>query len=133
MPTKEIRSLREEGESRGSFRPLGRREWIFILAGWLLASLLLILINQAGLFFSRQKAYGYEEGDIAEEDFYVEEDLVFVDEEATEKVVNLNRSLTPPVYEVRKEITDSVLDRFDRFSALSGNRRGKTASHRIDG
>ena len=118
MPTKAIRSLRPESAGRNGTRPPGRREWIFIAAGWFAASLSLIVVDQARLFISRQKAYNYQEGDIAEEDFYVEESFEFVDEESTEKVVNLNRSLAPPVYEVRQEITDSVLERFDRFASF---------------
>lgn len=99
-----------------SQRPLGRREWIVILAAWLLSSLVLIGVGQTKVLLSREQALRYQEGDIVEEDFVIASDFTFTDEDATAKVVALNRSLVPPVYDVRTEITDSVLERFDRFS-----------------
>jgi len=97
--------------------PLSRRDMTILVFGWLAASALLIVVDQAGLILSRQQALKYREGDVVSEDFVLEADFSFQDEQATQKVVALNRSLAPPVYEVRSEITDSVLERFDRFAA----------------
>ncbi len=107
------------GEDRylGRQKPIGRREWIVILAGWLISSLVLIIIGQTQDILSRDRAINYEEGNLVEEDFVVTSDFSFIDTEATAKVVALNASLVPPVYDVRTEITDSVLERFDRFSS----------------
>ena len=109
----------DEGSSHRSY-PLGRKEWRYILLGWLIASVVLIGVNQTRLLMSREKAFKYKEGDLVEEDFVLSSDFSFVDEEATDKVIALNRSLVPPVYGVRYEITDSVMQRFDRFAASIG-------------
>ena len=118
MPTKTTVSLRHD--NRDSKTPLARREWFYILACWFIASLLLIGVDQTKLIISRDKALKYKEGDPVSDDFFLEYDFSFVDMEATAKVVNLNRSLVSPVYNVRSEITDSVLERYNRFTSFLG-------------
>jgi putative nucleotidyltransferase with HDIG domain len=118
--------------TRGRRTPLTRRDWIFILAGWILSSLLLMAIDQGRLIISRDKVLKYKAGDFVEEDFVLDSEFSFIDEESTAKVVALNRSLVPPVYEVQSGITESVLDRFDRFSsyiepALTNRLSGESA------
>ena len=101
-----------------------RRERLVILIGWLIASVILIIVGQTQSLLSRDRALRYEEGDLVTEDYVISTDFTFVDKEATGKVVALNRSLVPPVYYVRNDITESVLDRYDRFSSsiiASGN------------
>jgi len=100
--------------------PLERGVWIMLVVGWLLASLILIGVEQTRFILSREKALKYKEGDLVTEDFYLDRDFSFIDVEATEKVVNLNRSLVPPIYSVRYEIADSVLERYNKFVSLLG-------------
>ncbi len=131
MPTKATNSIRSDDRVTSRKSPLVRREWFFILAAWLLSSLLLIGVDQARLFISRDKALKYKEGNLVSDDFYLEYDFNFIDMEATEKVVDMNRSLVSPVYNVRGEITESVLERYDRFksflvSAMSDNPSGES-------
>ncbi len=120
MPTKANFSLRDEMKAGLQKTPLFKREWVYILSAWFLASLLLITVDQARLITSRDKALRYKEGDLVNEDFYLEYNFSFIDEEATAKVVNLKQKLVSPVYNVRSEITDAVLDRYDRFFSLLG-------------
>ena len=107
-------------DERASLRktPMVRREWIFILLSWFLASMLLIGVEQTRLFLSREKALKYKEGDPVSDDFYLEYDFSFIDMEATSRAANLKRSLVSPVYSVRRDITDSVLEHYDRFVSL---------------
>ena len=125
-------SLRHEHRASLRKTPLLKKEWIFIFISWFLASLLLVGVAQTRLFLSRDKALKYKEGDLVSEDFYLDYDFSFVDEEATSRAVNLKRSLVSPVYTVSSDITKSVLDRFDRFyfllePALSRTSSGDTA------
>jgi len=118
MPMKATVNLRQKRNNSLRNSPILKREWLFILVSWLLASLLLIGVSQTRLFSSRNKAFRYQEGDLVTEDFYLENDFSFVDEESTARVINLKRSLVSPVYTVSTDITNSVLDRYERFAAL---------------
>lgn len=118
MPTKATISLRPDERASIRHSPLLSREWLFILAAWFLSSLLLIGVDQTRLIVSRDKALKYNEGDLVSDDFHLDYDFTFVDTEATEKVIGINRSLVSPVYNVREEITESVLDRYDRFQSF---------------
>ena len=100
--------------------PAVRRFWILVVVGWLSASLILIGVEQTRFLLSREKAFKYKEGDLVTDNFYLDRDFSFIDVEATKKVVDLNRSLIPPIYFVHHEITDSVLERYDRFVPLLG-------------
>jgi len=94
---------------------------ILVVAGWLSASFILIGVEQIRFLLSLEKALKYREGDLVTDDFYLDRDFSFIDAEATRKVVDLNRSLTSPIYFVRQEISDSVLERYDRFVSLLGS------------
>jgi len=120
MPTKATVSLRSRDRLSIPNPPLAGREWLFILAAWLVASLLLIGVDQTRLISSRDKAFKYNEGDLVTEDYFLDYDFSFIDTEATERVIDMNRSLVSPVYNVRSEITDSVLVRYDRFKSFLG-------------
>jgi len=118
MPTKTTISL---WRKRLATRiPVARNVWISVVVGWLLASLVLIGVEQTRFLLSRERALKYEEGDLVTDDFYLDRDFSFIDVEATKKVVDLNRRLIPPIYFVRSEITDSVLERYGRFVSLLG-------------
>ncbi len=118
MPTKAAPSLREEQSAEAAHSSISRREWLLIIAGWLLGTLLLFSLTQIQYLLSRDKALSYREGQRVSDDYILSADFTYIDKQATEKVVSLNRSLVPPVYDVHSEITDSVLERFDLFAAL---------------
>jgi len=98
--------------------PVEKGVWILVMVGWFLASLILVGVEQTRFLLSREKALKYKEGDLVTDDFYLDRDFGFIDVEATEKVINLNRSLVPPIYFVHHEITDSVLERYKEFASL---------------
>jgi len=100
--------------------PFARGVWILIVAGWLSASLILIVVEQTRFLLTREKALNYKEGDLVTEDFHLDRDFTFVDAAATRKAVELGRGLIPPVYSVHHEITDSVSERYSRFTSLLG-------------
>jgi len=118
MPTKAAISL--WGKRQAIMLTATRGLWILAVAGWLSASLILIGVEQTRFLLIREKALNYREGDLVAEDFHLDRDFSFIDAEATKRVVELSRSLMPPVYFVRHEITDSVLGRYNRFVSLLG-------------
>ncbi len=111
-------SLRQEHRESSNVTPILRKEWVFILISWFIASMLLIGVSQTRLFLSRDKALRYNEGDLVTDDFYIENNFSFVDLDATLRAVNLKRSLVSPVYTVSIDITESVLKHYDRFFSL---------------
>ena len=115
MPMKAEGNLRNETAPLRECGGLGRREWFFLLAGWLLTSAALIGIDQTRLLISRNRVLRYQEGDSIEQDYVIAADFTFVDAEETGKLIELNRSLANPVYLVSGEISSSVLERYNRF------------------
>lgn len=83
-----------------------------------MVSSFLIGIQQTPFLLARQKALNYKEGDLVRDDFYLDRDLSFIDMEVTKKAADLNRNLVAPIYFVDHEITDLVLERYDRFVSL---------------
>lgn len=100
---------------------LTRRNFFFIFLGWIVASLILVGMNQVRTSITYNRIFRYQEGDYVQEDFVITEDFIFTDEEATDKLIALNRSLANPVYIVSTEITESVLEHYDTFKNIYNN------------
>ncbi len=102
-------------------RFIARRTILLSLLGWIILSAVLIGVEQARKMIVYERVLRYQEGDTVKEDFVVNHDFDFIDEEDTEKLIMLNRSLANPVYIVRNKITESVLDRFENFAVMYTN------------
>jgi len=126
MPTK---TTINSGIMRRIVRIPVEKNVLILVVGWFLASLILIGVEQTRFLLSREKVFIYKEGDLVTDDFYLDRDFSFIDAEATKKVINLNRSLVPPIYFVRHEITDSVLKRYNEFvSSLNSSISDRSSS-----
>ena len=114
-------SLRVSKPPRRGLRFLrGRkgREPLFLAVCWLITSAALIGISQLRLLISTNHILGYREGDRITGNYDLTEDLIFIDEQATAKLISLNRSLANQVYVVSGRISQSVLERYDSFAAV---------------
>lgn len=104
---------------------------LLIITAWIVASLILVSVELSRRWLIQEKVFSYQEGDFVDQDYDIKEDLSFVDEQATRKLIRLNRSLVNPVFIVSASVTDSVLERFDRFTsyyiAAIANRDSETA------
>ncbi len=100
---------------------IARRTIFLSLLGWVILSAVLVGVEQARKMVVYERVLRYQEGDTVKEDFVVNHDFSFIDEEDTEKLIMLNRSLANPVYIISDKITKSVLDRFESFTAMYTN------------
>jgi putative nucleotidyltransferase with HDIG domain len=81
-----------------------------------LISLAIVLVStQFGSLFNSIRPGDYEVGSVAERDFVVERDIVYVDEEATRLKREAAGKLVAPIFRVNENITDNILKRFDGF------------------
>ena len=113
-----VPGVRLSKSPRRPLRGTARGEHLFLAFCWLSASAVLIVISQFRLLISTDRILGYREGDRIGENYDLTEDLTFIDDRATAKLIDLNRSLANPVYIVSAAISRSVLERYDRFAAL---------------
>lgn len=93
-----------------------RRTYLLFIIGWLICALLLVGVDLSRYLITQSRVFSYQEGDTIEKSFIIEEDFSFVDKQATQKLIQLNRSLVNPVFVVSSRITESVLHDFDRFA-----------------
>jgi len=80
------------------------------------ATLAIVLVStQFGSLFNSIRPSDYEIGSVAERDFVVERDIVYVDEEATRLKREAAGKLVLPIFRVNENITENILKRFDGF------------------
>jgi len=80
-----------------------------------LLSYLVMIGTETFFWFLDRNSYDYQEGDIAQEDIVLSSNLLFLDQEATEKKKALRLATVNPQFVMQENITLRVLDRFDRF------------------
>ncbi len=91
-----------------------KQERFLILAGCFIISLGIVLIStQFGSLFVRIP--DFKMGTVAERDFVVDRDIIYIDEKATELKRQAARSLVPPIFRINEEITGRSLAQFDSF------------------
>jgi putative nucleotidyltransferase with HDIG domain len=105
------------------FSRLGQRagriedRWILaVLALSFVLTLTIVLVStQFGTLFNAIRPSDYEVGSVAERDFVVERDIVYVDEAATRLKREAAGKLVLPIFRVNENITLNLLRRFDGF------------------
>lgn len=91
-----------------------KQERSLILIGCFIISLGIVLFStQFGSLFVRIP--DFEMGTVAERDFVVDRDIIYIDEKATELKRQAARSLVPPIFRINEEITERSLAQFDSF------------------
>ncbi len=76
----------------------------------------ILFFTQFDTLFMRDSYYGYREGDRVEETVVLTKPLSYIDEEATEKKKNLAMEMILPVYVIKDDINEKILDEFGRFN-----------------
>ncbi|OQY33077.1 MAG: hypothetical protein B6241_09020 [Spirochaetaceae bacterium 4572_59] len=77
--------------------------------------LTILLFTQFDSLFLRERYYGYKEGDRVEETVLLTKSLSFIDEKATEKKQNLAMELILPVYVIKENINERILEQYSQF------------------
>ncbi len=95
--------------------PRRRRKVILIAASFLLLYIYLVATTQFGSFFSRAQLSDYEVGRVADKDLILQQELVYVDEEATALKIAAKMQLVRPIFEVEEEVTARSLKLLSSF------------------
>ena len=91
-----------------------KQERSLILTGCFIISLGIVLFStQFGSLFVRIP--DFEMGTVAEKNFVVDRDIIYIDQKATELKQQAARSLVPPIFRINEEITERSLTQFDSF------------------
>ena len=82
---------------------------------YLVFVLTILFFTQFNSLFMRDRYYGYREGDRVEESVILTKPLSFINEEATDKKKKLAMEMILPVYVIKEEINEKILDQFVTF------------------
>ena len=77
--------------------------------------LTILIVTQFDNLFLRDSYYGYREGDRVEETVYLDKSLSYIDESATEKKRTLAMEMILPVYVIKEDINERILDQYGLF------------------
>ena len=78
--------------------------------------LTILIVTQFDSLFLRDRYYGYREGDRVEETVYLDKSLSYIDENATEKKRTLAMEMILPVYIIKEDINEKILDQYGVFN-----------------
>ncbi len=107
------------GESLMQRKKLSRQSKIAaisIVVSFVLVFALIILSNQFKIIFPGLDLQEFELGKPAARDLIADQSYTYTDKSKTEKLINDQLSVSPPVYEFNTDIMNSVMLRFKDFS-----------------
>lgn len=88
---------------------------LVIVAAFLVSYALLLTFTPFSFRYTDINLNRYRQGDRADKDIIVAEDIIFIDKEATEVKLQAEQRLVPPVFKVSDEISDTI---FENFTSL---------------
>ena len=96
-----------------------RRMAIVLLLSYILSFLFIVVVTQSSILFPGE--IEYELGLAAQEDFIVDRNVTYIDEEKTDKIREERAANIPPVFYLNEEIAQNSLEEFKIFDeAVSG-------------
>jgi len=87
----------------------------YLIIYYLIFVLTILLFSQFDAIFLRERYFSYQEGDRVEETVYSSKTLSFINDEASEKKQRLALDLILPVYVIKEDISERILDHFALF------------------
>ena len=102
----------------GLLEALRLERWttVAVCVAFLAALAVVLLTTQFKGLSLRGRANGWEPGKVAEKDYVVERDFLFVDERATDLRRDSQERRVPPVFSINTLVGSTALETYDRFS-----------------
>ncbi len=92
--------------------------FIVMIATFFIVYALLLTFTSFSFRYTNINLHRYQEGDRADSDITVAEDIIYTDEKATETKKRAEKRLVPPVFKVNEEISTAVLKKLDQVKEI---------------
>ena len=102
----------------GLLEALRLERWttVAVCVAFIAALAVVLLTTQFKGLSLRGRANGWEPGKVAEKDYVVEQDFLFIDERATDLRRDSQERRVPPVFSINTLVGSTALETYDRFS-----------------